>query len=479
MNRVASLRVSLLVSLGLVSFACGGNTTAQPDEEGGGTTSNGGQSNGGKPTKMGGAGGKMGGGGGTGASLVSCTSPQADPETGLVTCKEGYKHRPTVVDCSVVGGAPADATAGAGNADPPAPLPRADGSVECGANAVNCKAFELGYCSSGQFPSCRSGCISDSECGAGFICVCNGPSDHGGECQASNCTTDSDCGAGSRCASLSGACGSGAFRCQAANDECVSDADCGGSPCYFDQEKAARACFEGVCGRPFLVEANARVAAVVAGDAWLQSDFSVPNIAGLTARERATLAAHWTQMGQMEHASIAAFARFSLQLLALGAPPGLVEACTQALADETAHTKLCFALASSYAGRAIGPGPLDISHSLELNALADIVDLVIAEGCFGETSAALQALEAADNAEDPAIVAAYSRIARDEQRHAELAFRFVRWALEQDRGAVAPRIHAALAEPSSSDAAACAVALPCLSRVLESALSGVESGRAA
>jgi hypothetical protein len=106
-------------------------------------------------------------------------------------------------------------------------------------------------------------------------------------------------------------------------------------------------------------------------------------------------------MGQMEHASIAAFARFSLQLLSLGAPPDLVEASTRALADETAHTKLCFELASAYAGRALGPGKLDVENSLAVTSLLDVVELVIAEGCFGETVAALEAREAADAAADP------------------------------------------------------------------------------
>src|SRR6185503_19927292 len=108
-----------------------------------------------------------------------------------------------------------------------------------------------------------------------------------------------------------------------------------------------------------------------------------------------------------------------------GAPPELVEACTQALADETAHTKLCFSLASAYAGRKVGPGALDVEQSLSATSLADIVDLVILEGCFGETSAALEALELRDTASDPVIVSAYAQIAADEQRHAELAFRFV------------------------------------------------------
>jgi hypothetical protein len=188
-----------------------------------------------------------------------------------------------------------------------------------------------------------------------------------------------------------------------------------------------------------------------------------PAVAHLTQTERAALAQHFSWLGQMEHASIAAFARFQLQLLALGAPPALVEACNRALADETAHARLCFGIASAYAGRALGPGPLDVKYSLHAVSLVEVVDLVVAEGCFGETRAALEALEAADNARDPVIRACYARIADDEQRHAELAFRFVRWALDREPDAVTRRIRAALEAPPDG---ASAVAAPCLEALL-------------
>jgi hypothetical protein len=225
-----------------------------------------------------------------------------------------------------------------------------------------------------------------------------------------------------------------------------------------------------VCGRPFLVETEARIAPVVSGGDWRSARLAGPRLDHLTVAERAALAEHWTKMGQMEHASIAAFARFSLQLLSLGAPPELVEACTQALADETAHAVLCFGLASAYAGRAIGPGPLDVSGSLDVTSLGDIVDLVIAEGCFGETSAALEALEAAESAADPVIAAAYAQIARDEQRHAELAFRFVRWALEREPGLVSVRIARALCSTSPARELRDVVE-PCLEALLKSSLA--------
>jgi hypothetical protein len=215
-----------------------------------------------------------------------------------------------------------------------------------------------------------------------------------------------------------------------------------------------------------LVEAEARVACVVGSRDWLAQGKPALRLEHLTAEQRAGLAAHWSKLGQMEHASIAAFARFTLQLLALGAPAALVDASAQALADEAAHTRLCFEIASAYAGRALGPGPLDVQGSLTATELGDVVDLVIVEGCFGESSAALEALEAAESAEDLAIREAYARIAEDEQRHAELAFRFVGWALKQDGADVRTRIDQALS--SASKLAASEVVVPCLHALLRS-----------
>jgi hypothetical protein len=117
--------------------------------------------------------------------------------------------------------------------------------------------------------------------------------------------------------------------------------------------------------------------------------------------------------------------------MSLGAPPELIERATQAMADETAHAKLCFALASRYRGKSVGPGPLAVEGSLDSMSLQEIVILTIREGCIGETVAAIEAAEAAEHATDPVVRAALHRISADETRHAELAWRFVRWAIER------------------------------------------------
>lgn len=453
LRHAAAVKLSLLASLGIAPVACGGTTTDTPNQGGGGSDNVAGK---------GGSTGKAGSTSHGGVTGQACTNPQFDPESHLVSCDEGFSHRPDATAC----GATVNRIA------PEPSLPRADGSVPCADDPGKCSQYLYGYCdgvfAGGEAPvaTCRSGCFTDFECGENNICICgNVQSPTGGVCRYSSCKTDAECAPGYLCASYSGLCGGGGFACQTPDDECMTNQDCvGQGACISDGTLGYRVCSNAVCGRPFLVEQRARLAPPAVRRDWHARQS--PSLEHLSQAERAAQAEHWTHLGRLEHASIAAFARFSLQLLSLGAPAELVEACTQALADETAHTKLCFGIASAYAGRPVGPGALDIAGSLDVTSLGDIVDLVIAEGCFGETSAALEALEAAETASDPVIRAAYSQIAADEQRHAELAFRFVRWALEQDSRSVTARVTAAIAGPPSPDGAATGVALPCLQALL-------------
>jgi hypothetical protein len=133
----------------------------------------------------------------------------------------------------------------------------------------------------------------------------------------------------------------------------------------------------------------------------------------------------------MEHASIAAFARFSLQLLSLGAPADLLEASVQAQRDETHHARLAFSLASRYRGEDIGPGPLPLEGSLSESSWESIFVGTILEGCIGETRAALEAAEAALGCTDRVVAEVLSQIAHDEANHAALAWRAVAWMLSE------------------------------------------------
>lgn len=88
------------------------------------------------------------------------------------------------------------------------------------------------------------------------------------------------------------------------------------------------------------------------------------------------------------------------------------------------------------AARLQGPGALNVERSCEEADLRQIVRLSFLEGCLGETSAALEAAEALAHCSDPCVRAVLGRIARDERAHAELAWRFVAWALEREPSTV-------------------------------------------
>jgi hypothetical protein len=182
-------------------------------------------------------------------------------------------------------------------------------------------------------------------------------------------------------------------------------------------------CTGSCCGRPFLVHGRVRIAHVAFGaeSAWAAH--------GLPAAFDEALGNAWLRDAQLEHASAAAFGRFILQLLAVGAPADLVRRAAEAAADEVRHAELCFALAARYLGTAPSPAPLPLDGAFDSAALPAIVADVIAEGCVGETIAALIAARQLEGAEDDAVIGALSRIAEDEARHAELAWAFVRWAM--------------------------------------------------
>jgi hypothetical protein len=411
-TQLVTWRSSLCAALGLAALACGGQTDA--DQE----------------SVSGGAGGTSGGAGGT-SNTSSCVNPRPvigidGRETGFVTCEAGFIHRPEVRECPSIVPRP----------DPVAP-PQLDPPSAC-TRDQDCAHMIHGHCVAGQgyrassvYGYCVTGCVRDQDCESGMVCVCGNPV---GQCQSATCTTDADCGAGRLCTSAEtlscdGAPYLGEFACQMPGDACRGRADCTPAAENCVPGSSGRVC-QGrpICGRPFLIDGEPRQASIVEYPAgWIAQ--VAPSVAALSPVSRAALADHWTHNGLMEHASVAAFARFTLELLALGAPASLVRAAQQALADEIAHAELCFGLVRVYAGRTIQPGPLTIQGALDRQSYADIVHRAIAEACIGETLAAVEAAEAREHASDPEVRAVLGRIAADEARHAELGFRFLRWVL--------------------------------------------------
>jgi hypothetical protein len=161
---------------------------------------------------------------------------------------------------------------------------------------------------------------------------------------------------------------------------------------------------------------------------------------------RDVLAAAFTKDALGEHASVASFGRFALELMAVGAPAELVADAHRAALDEVRHTQIAFGLASAFRGTALGPGAFPFPPFALRTDLASFARSVAVEGCVGETLAALIAAERAAEATDPRVSAALASIAEDEARHAELAWRTIAWALTVGGADVAEAVFTALAD---------------------------------
>lgn len=315
---------------------------------------------------------------------------------------------------------------------------------------------------------CVYSCTVDSDCGAGQVCAPQGikPLGWGVEwslCVTAGCTTNSDCATG-ECGfdSYNDGCGEvPVLACRDdAQDSCRSDDDCGDDDCGALGAQGPFECVEENCaiGRPLMVEGQARTAES-GGSGWCGE---VPSLA-LDADE----GARWLAVAEMEHASVASFARFTLQLMALGAPPALLAQAQQAAADEVEHARLAYGIASQLLGCEVGPGPLPLDgFSVETSPEA-VMAALIEEACVGETLGVAEALHRADTATDPILKAVHARIAADEQRHARLAWDTLAWMV--GRFGLDPRPHFERALAGLKDpvhlAAADEVIRPCLAAV--------------
>jgi hypothetical protein len=233
--------------------------------------------------------------------------------------------------------------------------------------------------------------------------------------------------------------------------------------CY---QVAIHICLGG--GRPYTSEEGALTASAGRGVAKGWSEGALPKVSSLSREERAALAAAWTKDALLEHASVASFARFSMVLLAAGAPADLIEAAHRASLDEIRHARLCFALASGFAGEAVEPGAFPLGKSLDIDSsLIGLATSTVIEGCIGETVAAIRAAEQLARAEDPAVRDALAIIAEDEARHAELAWKTVLWAIKEGGEPVREAVRRAFSEALGG-----AAAVPCSS---ESAVPQLEA----
>lgn len=166
-------------------------------------------------------------------------------------------------------------------------------------------------------------------------------------------------------------------------------------------------------------------------------DISLGALEGWTQSDASAAAEAWLHHGQEEHASIASFSRFSLDLLRFAAPPSLIEAAHAAAIDEVRHAKLAFKLAASFQGQIkgtleanVGVGPFPASTVELSESLGIVATRTLEEGCIGESSASAGLAFALDALREGSPVnSVLLELLADEARHAALAWATLRWAL--------------------------------------------------
>jgi len=308
------------------------------------------------------------------------------------------------------------------------------------------------------------GCRSDSDCESGEYCDPFGGTN---SCMPAGCSTDADCSMGQLCRRgwneypdyAPAKDNPYTLQCTTPEDLCpASDAtgyrlkDCTWVGDYFEVVDTNTH----DCGRPLTdAQGVGHTAPLHAGERW-----SAPVE---PAAPHPAAAQYWARIGQLEHASVASFLRAGMELMALGAPPDLLDDTLAAARDEVEHAKLAFGLAQRF-GLTVVPGAIDGPMAPRATH-EDIVEALVREACIGETISALQAADDADRALDPAVRDALRTIADDEGRHALLGWRTLRWLLEsfpEQRPVAARAFDAALAprRPGASEPGCPSLGMP-------------------
>jgi hypothetical protein len=158
------------------------------------------------------------------------------------------------------------------------------------------------------------------------------------------------------------------------------------------------------------------------------------------------LARYLCEQADLEAASVRAFSDLLEDLISLDAPLSLRRAVVAAAGDEVRHAQVCRRLARRHGG---APLPRRVPAAARRSRYQLASDNLV-EGCIRETYGAVIAGYQARAARDPGIRRAMTTIARDEAKHAALAWRLHQWLWAQlsgeERSALAARADAARAE---------------------------------
>lgn len=185
-------------------------------------------------------------------------------------------------------------------------------------------------------------------------------------------------------------------------------------------------------GRPFRIKGTPVVSKVSNSSKWIGRDIKI--CVDLDLESRRALEAVWLDSASKEHASVPAFSKLSLQLIAIGAPPELIAKVFTAASQEVTHAKLCFSVAASVSGRPWSPNAMP--QVLEVKSGSESLERLILEcfvdGCLMEALSAAHARASSELAEEADVKHVFSVIAKDESFHAELSWEILKFLLTKD-----------------------------------------------
>lgn len=198
-----------------------------------------------------------------------------------------------------------------------------------------------------------------------------------------------------------------------------------------------------IIGRPLRVAGEQRLADFTFGQ-------PTHKAVGLSPETRTALGRAWLEAARAERASVPAFLALARDLKKTDAPRALIRRAVAAATDEHRHARLCEDLVSRSTGSELRTHTPPVPPPNETRE-ARLVRLALeswSDGCVGEATAARRAgrgLAGMPKTKHPATRAALHQIARDEHRHAELAWSVLEHTVTRGgnrvRDAVAAAVH--------------------------------------
>jgi hypothetical protein len=148
---------------------------------------------------------------------------------------------------------------------------------------------------------------------------------------------------------------------------------------------------------------------------------------------------HWKVSLRYEHASVASFARFAIDLMTIEAPLEMIERAQKCSLEEIEHAKICALVVGKIMAAKEGENERFAvklgkfpKHHVEFDGdLARLCKAVAFEGCINESIAAAHLLYASQLCSNESLKALLKYVAEQEWGHAVFAFDCFYWMMEQ------------------------------------------------